>query len=499
MANLKRNVFLSLAAVITSMSTISMNVAASQDQTQPVMPLEEDEYLVLTVGESHYSWLGGDLVLVLDASGEEVARLSGYGLTGNGPSMSRGLILKQSAPLEVFAGYQDGAEVQSDAVSASVGLYSLADQDWLVEPSENRLNLLSDSLYTDGDMVSNLYKTDGTCIKEMSDGAARRGNYVIDSQNVYDLDGQELMALDGLKFRELIGDEILLIGYNEDGSHWTQLTKADGTTVWTEDSGLIWTGSVDDYSSWTDADGKGQILVMGETPETVLTEEGFLAKNAEVQGSGMCLAAVKESEQDGQQFVIRMTDLTGNSWFYLCDAEFHVVTAYPENQVYWNETDGQLWYWTIGEGSGGVKNLLTDETMTWKQEGLSADQLPVPLQVEVMQAGSTIGMVYRNPSGTGKTFVCGIGEDTAAYTDETSITARMTALNDGTVEVYILSGAYTENETDQVAYYTPDGKAMESDDSVLFQNQSMKCIQTKKGIEIENADGNVINMVGMNE
>ena len=213
----------------------------------------------------------------------------------------------------------------------------------------------------------------------------------------------------------------------------------------------------------------------------------------------MRLAAVKESEQDGQQFVIRMTDLTGNSWFYLCDAEFHVVTAYPENQVYWNETDGQLWYWTIGEGSGGVKNLLTDETMTWKQEGLSADQLPDPLQVEVMQAGSTIGMVYRNPSGTGKTFVCGIGEDTAAYTDETSITARMTSLNDGTVEVYILSGAYTENETDQVAYYTPDGKAMESDDSVLFQNQSMKCIQTKKGIEIENADGNVINMVGMNE
>lgn len=68
MANLKRNVFLSLAVVITSMSTISMNVAASQDQTQPVMPLEEDEYLVLTVGESHYSWLGGDLVLVLDAS-----------------------------------------------------------------------------------------------------------------------------------------------------------------------------------------------------------------------------------------------------------------------------------------------------------------------------------------------------------------------------------------------------------------------------------------------
>lgn len=219
---------------------------------------------------------------------------------------------------------------------------------------------------------------------------------------------------------------------------------------------------------------------MGETPETVLTEEGFLAE--ERGGAGKRYASGgSEGVRAGRTAVCDPDDRPDRKQLVLSVRRgISCCDGISENQVYWNETDGQLWYWTIGEGSGGVKNLLTDETMTWKQEGLSADQLPDPLQVEVMQAGSTIGMVYRNPSGTGKTFVCGIGEDTAAYTDETSITARMTSLNDGTVEVYILSGAYTENETDQVAYYTPDGKAMESDDSVLFQNQSMKCIQDEK-------------------
>ena len=89
-------------------------------------------------------------MLVLDASGEEVARLSGYGLTGNGPSMSRGLILKQSAPLEVFAGYQDGARgtvgrgigIRGFVFSGRSGLAGGA----VGEPAES----FERQLYTDG-------------------------------------------------------------------------------------------------------------------------------------------------------------------------------------------------------------------------------------------------------------------------------------------------------------------------------------------------------------
>ena len=36
------------------------------------LPIEEDKYLVLTTGEGRDNWLGGDMVLAFDSSGEEV-------------------------------------------------------------------------------------------------------------------------------------------------------------------------------------------------------------------------------------------------------------------------------------------------------------------------------------------------------------------------------------------------------------------------------------------
>lgn len=117
------------------------------------------------------------------------------------------------------------------------------------------------------------------------------------------------------------------------------------------------------------------------------------------------------------------------------------------------------------------------------------------MQVEVLQTGNTLGMIYPNPSGVGETFVCGTGEEAFVYTDDNEITARMTTLNDGTVEVYILSGAYTEDEKYQIVYYTPEGKQMESLDSVLFCNQSMRCIQMGEKIEIQDLEGNILKTV----
>ena len=45
------------------------------------LPIAEDEYLVLTPGKDSYNWLGGDMVLAFDSSGEEILRLPGYGLS----------------------------------------------------------------------------------------------------------------------------------------------------------------------------------------------------------------------------------------------------------------------------------------------------------------------------------------------------------------------------------------------------------------------------------
>ena len=486
----KKLLTLSLTAMAMNMCAMCMMASAQQIDE---FPLEENEYLILTTGAEKYSWLGGDMVLILDSDGNEVARLPGYGLIGNGGSMSRGLVLEETTPLQVFKNYSDETENKSDAVSAEAGLYSLVNFDWIEEPSPKFLTILSDKLYMDGDMVGGLYNIDGACIKEEPDKFVRYGNYIIDSETVYDVNGEELIKLNDLKFRALIDDGLLLIGYHDDGTHWTQLSSIDNIVIWTEDTGLIWNGVTGIYSSWMTSEGKGRILT-NDNLEIIMTEEDFIVKNTEVQGSSMYLAAMKKTENNEQQFFIRMMDNIGNSWFYLCDSDFIVKESYPQNQVYWNESDGQLWYWSFDEKVGSVKNLLTGSEMNWEYE--LCDEVNADLyQVEVMQAGNTMGIIYKNASGNGETFVCGIDDDVLKYTDETDITARMTFLNDETVEVYVLKGAYTEHETSQIVYYQPDGTLMETSDAVLFRNQTIRCIQLDDKIEIQDAKGNVIKVV----
>ena len=68
-----------------SQETINEGGSLSAAASEPFaynLPIAEDEYLVLTTGEGSYNWLGGDMVLALDSSGEEVLRLPGYGITG---------------------------------------------------------------------------------------------------------------------------------------------------------------------------------------------------------------------------------------------------------------------------------------------------------------------------------------------------------------------------------------------------------------------------------
>ena len=90
----------------------SLSAAASESFANN-LPIAEDEYLVLTTGEGSYNWLGGDMVLALDSSGEEVLRLPGYGITGNSAYISNGMIVDENTPLVLYTGYEDGAADES--------------------------------------------------------------------------------------------------------------------------------------------------------------------------------------------------------------------------------------------------------------------------------------------------------------------------------------------------------------------------------------------------
>lgn len=149
----------------------------------------------MTTGEGSYSWLDGDLVVVLDSSGEEILRLPGYGITGNGAFMSNGMIVNENTLLVLYTGYEDGVSNASDYVSAQMGIYSLKDRNWIVEPARQSVTLFSDSVYMIGSEVGNLYRTDGTCIEEGAEGVTIQGDFIVSRRAVYDKTGQTLFTL----------------------------------------------------------------------------------------------------------------------------------------------------------------------------------------------------------------------------------------------------------------------------------------------------------------
>ena len=243
------------------------------------LPIAEDEYLVLTTGEGRDNWLGGDMVLALDSSGEEILRLPGYGITGNSAYISNGMIVNENTPLVLYTEYEGKASDDSDYASAQMGIYSLKDRKWIVEPARQSVTLFTDSVYMIGSDVGNLYRIDGTCIEEGAEDVTVQGNFIISRRVVYDKTGQRLtMIQENESVLTVLYDEILINQYFPDGSHYTKCVNAQGELIWIEQSGLTWTGGEVGwriYKSWNDTNGKGLLTAMGDdnTLKIVLSED----------------------------------------------------------------------------------------------------------------------------------------------------------------------------------------------------------------------------------
>lgn len=109
--------------------------------------------------------------------------------------MSNGMIVNENTLLVLYTGYEDGVSNASDYVSAQMGIYSLKDRNWIVEPARQSVTLFSDSVYMIGSEVGNLYRTDGTCIEEGAEGVTIQGDFIVSRRAVYDKTGQTLFTL----------------------------------------------------------------------------------------------------------------------------------------------------------------------------------------------------------------------------------------------------------------------------------------------------------------
>ena len=479
----------------------SLSAAASEPFANN-LPIAEDEYLVLTTGEGSYNWLGGDMVLALDSSGEEVLRLPGYGITGNSEYISNGMIVNENTPLVLYTGYEDGAADDSDYASAQMGIYSLKDRKWIVEPARQSVTLFSDSVYMIGSDVGNLYRTDGTCIEEGAENVTLQGNFIISRRAVYDKTGQLLIMIqENESVRIVMYDEILISQYFTDGSHYTKCVNAQGETMWIEQSGLTWTGGEAGwriYNSWSDTNGKGLLTAMDDdnTFKIVLSEDEFFAKNPDAQGNGLRLLTVTVNNEWRYEFFLETTSAEHQKiYYYRCDDEFNIIDIYPQNQISLSNryNEACLWYWGLDEsGNGFVENLIEGNKI--KVDAEIMNEILQCSDVQLMHGENIVGLLFDQ----NKKFLYGNDNATHVISENGGITARIASQkNVGAAGVDILSIAYAEKEYSEIVYYLPDGTVLDGYGTILFMNEQMKCVQEVGRIVIRDSMGNVRKEIDM--
>ena len=479
----------------------SLSAAASEPFANN-LPIAEDEYLVLTTGEGSYNWLGGDMVLALDSSGEEVLRLPGYGITGNSEYISNGMIVDENTPLVLYTGYEDGAFDDSDYASAQMGIYSLKDRKWIVEPARQSVTLFSDSVYMIGSDVGNLYRTDGTCIEEGAENVTMQGNFIISRRAVYDKTGQRLtMIQENESVLTVLYEEILINQYFPDGSHYTKCVNAQGEPIWIEQSGLTWTGGEAGwgiYNSWSDTNGKGLLTAMGDdnTFKIVLSEDEFFAKNPDAQGNGLSLIAVTANNEWRYEFFLQTTSAEHQKiYYYRCDDEFNIIDMYPQNQISLSNryNEACLWYWGLDEsGNGFVENLIEGNKI--KVDAEIMNEILQCSDVQLMHGENIVGLLFDQ----NKKFLYGNDNATHVISENGGITARIASQkNVGAAGIDILSIAYAEKEYSEILYYLPDGTVLDGYGTILFLNEQMKCVQEVGHIVIRDSMGNVRKEIDM--
>ena len=480
----------------------SLSAAASESFANN-LPIAEDEYLVLTTGEGSYNWLGGDMVLALDSSGEEVLRLPGYGITENSAYISNGMIVDENTPLVLYTGYEDGASDDSDYASAQMGIYSLKDRKWIVEPARQSVTLFSDSVYMIGSDVGNLYRIDGTCIEEGAEDVTVQGNFIISRRVVYDKTGQRLtMIQENESVLTVLYDEILINQYFPDGSHYTKCVNAQGEPIWIEQSGLTWTGGEVGwriYKSWSDTNEKGLLTAMGDdnTLKIVLSEDEFFAKNPDAQGNGLRLLTVTANNEGRYEFFLETTSAEHQKiYYYRCDDEFNIIDMYPQNQISLSNryNEACLWYWGLDEsGNGFVENLIEGNKI--KVDAEIMNEILQCSDVQLMHGENIVGLLFDQ----NKKFLYGTDNDTHLISEDGEITARIASQsNTGAAGVDILSIAYAEKEYSEILYYLPDGTVLDGYGTILFLNEQMKCVQEVGRIVIRDSMGNVREEIDIN-
>ncbi len=491
------------SVVLTSEENVTETSVETIAEEASLLPLEADEYLAVTTEEK---------LVILNRDGKVVTELEGcrldtYKMTGDTAVISGTKPLLLEYVSEACLN-EEGIYSVEDEGWIYTGIYSIENQDWLLEPHYGNLILLSDHLCTNRDdkfTSGKLMKLDGTVIAEKAgnplNNITRVGDFVSDGKNLYDLEGNYVVTfgsdaeVPSGKFGPTLGDvweQYLLVSDDTvgDGRSLKLMTIA-GETLWTETSGLTLKGHFGDLWSWTDANNVGLITDM--KLNHILSESEFYQINAgkEINGGNMMLVSV--NEENGERLIETSNTASREYWYYRCDASWKILEAYPKNRVYLEKEDTTIpWYWQVDEtGTFTVKNIWTEESVSWEDAGVTAAQADeMADRVRIESEGAVVNTYYF-ANGTYHTSFDTFTGYHKLYENAEHFTYSLTKAEENLVIGRVSSGVFTI--TREISYFDSDGAYLgDSSNGTLYVNENMKCVQNGTDLNVLDTEGKLL-------
>ena len=225
----------------------------------------------------------------------------------------------------------------SDTASRSgylYGLWSVAEQRWVMEPFVEWMNLLGDSLWTDSEIPAtggDLRQFDGTVLASSEYGFWRNGDVILSLEKVYDLEGKEIGVYDGTRETVLdAADQMLIITTVGDNRIYGY--SLDHQLQWVEPNGWTYNGHYEGYRNGVNGtyacyfnwiDGEGNSLVTDRDLNVVMGGEDILQANPDFTvepGTTFQLAIASEEE-----FHVLVTEPSKDPYMLYLNRKYGIV------------------------------------------------------------------------------------------------------------------------------------------------------------------------------
>lgn len=404
---------------------------------------EADQILVQT---------DSDTVSVYDASDGRLDCV----LPGKLASASGSLLLKEGSGTAVY--------------NEKYGKYQiyLSGESELQPEKYTHLYFLSDTLYTDGDILmgipGHLYALPGTKLSEKQECFQRVGDFVYTEDRIYDLDGQMLASHPEICVIQEFQDGVL--GYNAENGTYTMFDCVDLTSLWTMDH-VSYQNSTGETISWITENGEGLVTDLMLTEQ--INEADWKNQNADRDVIGSGLALICGNEQTGDT-ILRLNTGEGMNYYH-CSNQFTIIEELPGTQMVFCSKNGQtipmLWSFS-DERTFSFENLWTNEIVSIPMDFDSSEITDVVITGVSDLYGVTITTI--NPSKMTGVLISN-GEIMSGPT-ENILHEAVIAVDEETIKVYE-NGFSSMN----VLFFDKNGGPLsDRNNEVVYADSNMTCM-----------------------